>query len=263
MAQTGSCCATADEVENMPKNFYSLTLPNSIGVKAFSTYLLNSYSNKDLFVLSQTDCKSCSQVSEAIINDYSKVNPRVKISQYSMLQQQANSIDIKKVVGDFNFKNGIVLLPDMSWFSSIMMFRITNYAQMPVIFIGGDDWGSWNDGVAGKLKANYYYQAFRITPWSPDSDLPQSVKFRQLYNEKYHQEPDNISYVAYSVLSSVIAALNKNPSICGDIYTQSCILISYQKALNADPNWFRSTNYYVYKVDITGEKYLGPIFTAK
>ncbi len=254
--------ATSSQVANMPKNFYSLTPPDSVSVSAFFSFLLTKYPEKNIFVLSQGDCESCSQIAKSISKKYPTVNPKVKTLEYSILQSQANQIDVGSVLRDFDFKNGIVILPDMAWLSSIMMFRITNYAKMPVIFLGGDNWGGWKDGIVGKLAANYEYLAFRITPWSPDSTDPQTLKFKKAYLNKYHQEPDNISYIAYSTLSSVTAAIRKSPKNCVDRYSPSCVLEAYQNALNADENFFRSKTYYLYSVKTSGEKYLGPIFTA-
>ncbi len=252
--------ATADAVNDMPDNFYSLTFPNTDSATAISYFLMKNFQKKNLVILTQVDCKSCAGLATQVIKNYSAINKGVEIHQSFFLQSQASSLDLAQALQNVNLQNSIVFLPDMSYPAGILMVRVTNYAKMPMTFVGADDWGDWRDGIVGKQGANYYYQGFRVVPWAQENDTPFAKDFMVSYKQAFKGTPDGASFIPYTTLSSVTAALLKYPEICNGHSSSSCILATYQKALQEDPVWFRSASYYVYHIDTTGEKYIGPVY---
>lgn len=134
------------------------------------------------------------------------------------------------------------------------MPRIVDKLKMPVTFLGDSEWGSWKDGIAGKIQAVKPYVGLRILPWSLSSNKNNVRYFLKKYARLFHGKPDLISYVSYRTLQSAVAAVKKYGASCSPI-TKQCVLKAYRKALLHDPRWFRSENYYIYKLDAKGERY--------
>lgn len=253
--------ATANAVAQLPKNFYSLTSPDIDKVKAISQFLNENYHTKNVFILAQADCSSCVDTSKEFTQHYSGVNPNIKIINHIVLMDHVKFQPLGRLLG--GYKHGdLIFLPDMSYQTAILMSRITDYLKQSVTFLGDDNWGSWKDGMVGKIKAKYSYVGFRIIPWSLDDRSKSVTTFSNRYITFFKEKPDLISYIAYQTVRSAVFAITQYP-VCKQRITSVCVLASYEKALTKNPNWFRPKYYYLYQVDSSAEKYIERITTSR
>lgn len=249
--------ATASEVTTMPSNFYSMSRPDKYSAEAILDLVESKFPNKGVFCVIEADCKSCVDVGKIFIQKYKKIHPNESIITSNFLNEDANILDIKKLMKGYK-KNQIVLLPDQSVSSGILMMRITNYLKQDnTVFIGGDGWGSWKSGAPGKFQSVKNYIGYRVVPWSLDVPDAEFNQFNEFFYRTFHfSPPDHITYIIYRTLNSVVAALEKYPAPKPDNMQQQ-VLYSYRLAIKNDPNWFRPNKFAIYSVNTQGEKYFG------
>lgn len=237
--------ATADEVYEMPKNFYTLGVPNKILANYFYSFIQENFKKKP-FIIVQADCKNCVSISEKLNIMYGN-----EVATSYFLEKSAENTSLDKLLKGYLPNTPIILLCT-GYSAGIMMARIPDMLkQNNTVFIGGDDWGSWKAWDTGKVKSHYSYLGYHITPWSLDSEDKDVINFKKSFIKKYHFEPDNIAFVTYSTVISVAKALVQYPS--EENNSDKMILNSYQSALNNNKNWFRPNKFSIYKVTEKGE----------
>lgn len=249
--------ATAVDVTQMPNNFYSLT-PSDFSASSAMLNLIEKYfPDKGVFSVSEIDCKSCANITKLIIQAYEKHHPGSKIISSNFIGDEAESLNINKLMKGYQ-RGQIILLPNRSVSSGILMMRITDFLkQKNTVFIGGDGWGSWKSGAPGRFKASGNYTGFRVIPWSLEMESKRLKQFKIFYIKQYHTlPPDHITYIIFTTILSVIEALKGDVKV-SPINMKQKILHSYKEALIKDANWFRPKYYAIYKVGMQGEQYAG------
>lgn len=91
--------ATSLAVSKMPKNFFSVTLPDSFEARAMYNFVKWKFPKKDVIVLTEADCKSCNDVSEEFIKIWLQNKNEKPYQQYYISQQAATlKIDILTLI---------------------------------------------------------------------------------------------------------------------------------------------------------------------
>jgi ABC-type branched-subunit amino acid transport system substrate-binding protein len=240
--------ASSSEIEKMPKNYYSLTLPDRYISDAISRYMDKHYAKNGIFSIVEADCKNCVDISHELGKIYKNNNTKKRFVENYYLQGSVKDLDIQKILKNYD-STDIIFLPNTSYSSAVLMVRITNYLKRPMVFIGADDWGSIRNSVVGKLKADFPYYGIRVTPWSLKSKSSLMNDFEKNYEEIYHTKPaDAVSLLAYTTIISIVNAINKFPEPNIKNIKES-ILSSYMRALKSNKNWYRPSQFEFYKID--------------
>lgn len=246
--------ATAEEIYKMPENFYSISPPSNYSAKAILSLKNKLFPGDNIFILTQADCKGCVDLSEKIAAENNN-NKNIKINFF--LGKESESIDIEKTMIGYDKKSPIILAA-LGNSAGVLMARIANKFEIKnITFIGGDQWGGWKVWDVGKIKSRYEYQGFRISPWSTCIKNGAVDEFNQLYVMTYKEIPDNISYVGYQVINSIVDAIRLYP-VEGKSSKEKA-LKSYQLALKNNPEWFRPSIFGVYHLDQKEEKFYTPL----
>jgi len=75
--------ATDEAITKMPDNFYSLSLPDSYMAKATIAFLTKYYPGRDIFNLTQADCKDCYDVTAIFNEQYKQKYPNANVHNIS------------------------------------------------------------------------------------------------------------------------------------------------------------------------------------
>lgn len=249
--------ATSPELSKLPSNFYSTSLPDQYVANAITDYIKKTYSSKGLFSIIQADCKNCVDLSELVENRYCLQNHIAHLNSHYFIEQNVKQLNMSKLLSGYH--NGdLILMANLSYDSAILMPSIVNYLKKPIVFIGSDDWGSWDNTETGKINANYYYEGIHFTPWGFEIKTKELKDFLNYYNTLFNAFPkDMTSYESYNAAISMISALQQYGSSCPNQKNRDKILCAYSAALKNNPNWYRPKIYAVYRLNpVLGEKYL-------
>lgn len=238
--------ATSLAISKMSKNFFSVTLSDAFEARAIFNFIKWKFPEKDVIVLTEADCKSCSDVSEEFIKIWFK-NKRSKPYQQYYVSQQAAILKMEDVIKNNNGRK-IIIIPNNAHDSAVLMARISQFSKKETIFIGGDGWGSWKDTEVGKLGNLVNYSAYHIVPWGLEICTEDVKKFKERYKEKFKKEPDNkLSYVAYQTAMSIILSyVQYGRPLKED--AKSNLLQGYKLALIKNKYWNNPVDYLVYKI---------------
>jgi len=249
--------ASADKVSCLPKNFYSLSFSNKRFAKAILDYLSSHFKGRRVLGLVEKNCLPCQNMASEFNSEYAHSHKNIDYGYKSFLTTQAASINLHSYLEGYD-SNTIIFLPDTSYASSLLIARITDYFKKPVVFIGGDEWGNWHDGVVGKMSASYPYKAIHITPLSLSLVKPSILRFKRVYAKFYgHPPSDAASYLAYhSVMSFISAIQNKN---MGHAHMKRTILKAYEETLKLNKHWFKNKHYAVYIITPYHSRFSGSI----
>jgi hypothetical protein len=242
----------------MPSNFISITPTNNCASRAVANFMLTHYPKNEVMGIVQAACKNCVDSASIIKSIYSSKGRNMPINPF--LANQVETINMKILLS--GYKSGdLIYLPDMAYPSGILMARITAYLKKPIIFVGDDNWGDWKDGLAGKIKSTYPYVGYRIDHWALEAETPFVFSFKSEYRQIFGEgKPDSISLISYKTLISIVKALSTYPSICKHTFTKKCVLNTYHKFYKTHKSWLRLNNYYIFKVNLDGEKIVGQMF---
>ncbi len=252
--------ATAAVTENLPNNFYSMTLPDIYLAQAMVKFIgeiLDKKQRKQIYVITAVDCISCLNIGQDFTKYYTKLHPKANLINKNFFSNDVETIDIDSLV--YGYKNDdLIVIPNTSYVSAILIARITNYLKMNnITFIGGDQWGSPKVSYVGKVKTIYPYNAYRIIPWSVDEKSHSMAVFKQYYWELYKQYLDNTSaYLSYKTVMTAISVLPKDyiqPNL------RSQLLDNFIIRIKANPHTFHSKIYYVNKVENSQENIIKKI----
>ena len=250
--------ATSTLVKKMPKNYYSLALPVIFTAKAALQFITTKFPHKEAFCLSEIDCKNCVDLSNAFKSEYQKFHPNRQLKINTFLQSEAPTLSISSILKGYK-RGDIIFLPDTSYASAVLIIRIVNFLQTPVVFLGADSWGNWKNTEVGKLNANFPYIAYRITPLSLHLKGKRITNFARKYKALYQTHPNDASYLSYNAIASIISAINKYGYIYHNKNMKDLILSTYTIALQKNSNWFRLKNYAVYKITPGKEVYMSAV----
>ena len=238
--------ATSNDVAKMPPNFYSMTFPAKYSAQAMVDFVTKEYPQSAAFVISNSECKSCDDVSNDFVSLWKKVS-RLPIIHHHFLPIDASSLDYKKLMEGYK-KHDIIVLPNNAHETAIMMAMIDQVIPDEAIYVGGDGWGAWHDTEVGKVGKDKNYIAYHLVPWNIDVCRPEIQRFYDAYSSYFKKPPDDkLAYLSYQTIMSVITAIHDYHDPKAEL-TNTSVLAAYKKALHANPDWFRSTHYTVLKI---------------
>lgn len=200
--------ATSDAIDQMPYNFFSMTLQDRFEARAIFHFVKWRYPKKRVIVITEVDCKSCVGVSDAFINIWNEFEGEMPTQQVFLSQQTSSLSLVDKVINNNGDK--IIILPDNAHDSAVLMARISQLSSKKTIFVGGDGWGSWGDTEVGRLGELSTYEAYHVVPWGLELNNKDIQTFKRLYLSKYRVLPYNkLSYVLYQTAMSVFLSYKK------------------------------------------------------
>lgn len=243
---TVSSFATSLAVSKMPNNFFSMTLSDAYEAKAMYDFISWKFPEKDVMVLTETDCKSCNDVSDEFIKIWLK-SKKTKPYQQRYISQQAATMELGDAIKN-NDGRKIIILPNNAHDSAVLMARISQLSSKETIFIGGDGWGSWKDTEVGKLGSLENYSAYHIVPWGLEVCTKEVRKFKERYEQKFKEEPKNkLSYIVYQTAMSIISSYDQyGRALKGGM--QDNVFQGYKLALAKNKYWYKPVDYLVYKI---------------
>jgi ABC-type branched-subunit amino acid transport system substrate-binding protein len=240
-------------LSKLPKNFYSLYLPDNYIAMASGEFIKEKYPDKNIYIISQADCKQCVDFGKLFTTAYKKLSPTATVEQTEFLQDDMSALDIKKLIS--GHENDVILAFPSTYFAyNTLINRIT--AQFPennfIFFTDQDNWGS-NTDVNTSGEKDIKYQSYRIAPLLFNSNSNEFKQFKHAYYQIYHSEPtDAVSYMTYVTVMSVVTAIKQFPT-SANLSIHNKVLASYGAALAYDPNWFRSKTFGIYLTTAKGE----------
>ncbi len=253
-----STFATSVDIKSLPNNYYSLMLPDEYMARVMYDYVKTQYPNKKVHAIVESDCKNCVDIAKVFADSYNKNNNNLIVKHY--LQASLKKSDVKQLMEGYR-KGDIVFLPNTAYTTAKLMLNITNYVNQEVVFLGGDGWGAWDNTEVGKLKANQPYYGLHFTPASLEfSHDPMVQRFKKAYARTYKKTRSQYAaFLSFNAVHSIVAALQKYGGKHQEGDIREKILKSYQKALQADSNWFRPKRYVVYRVSHHGQTFLSSV----
>lgn len=249
--------ATSDKIKDMPRNYYSLMYPDKYLAKVIDDYIYRNYPSKGIFSIIEADCKNCVDIGNDFLDILEVRHTGKKIIKKQYVQSNLDQIDINELMDGYQ-KKSLIFLPNTAYSSAILMAKITNYLDQPLIFVGGDDWGLWDNTEVGKLRANKPYYGLHFTSSSIDiNDEPFITKFKKDFYNYYKKHPtENAALLGYTAIFSIVTALEKYNKHPNELNTKEQVLQSFLTALKENPNWFRPNKYAVYKINNFASKYI-------
>jgi len=249
-----SSYASDISLTTLPKNFYSVNLPDVQVSSLLSQYIHQQYPQKNIYVITQIDSKECVDASDLFINSYHKISPATKITQNKLILDNVSSIDSKKLMT--GHEQDIVVIFNFTYYGYSVLIRhiAASFPKSNLIFFSNQD--DWNDKGTDRPRKNdnLLYQSYRIGPVIFDSNDLDYKEFENAYYKLYHQEPvDSVSFMLYLTVMSVVKALIQFPPPETYQGMREKILYSYTQALKYDPTWFRLKYYAIYQLTPQGE----------
>lgn len=247
-----SSYASDPDLEKLPKNFYTLCLPITSLAVAMADFVHDKYPNKNIVLITQTDCKECENVGNLFASKYAKFKTN-KITRIKYIQNDINTIDIKSLLMQHQ-NDLIVAIPPTYYIYNTLINKIAGaFPNNRFTFITEvDNWGKSDEGSIAGQKL-YHFDSYRIVPAVLSQYAPKYNEFVANYKNLYHAKPiDGVAYMTYITVVSFIDALEQYPNNESSMKRQ--IYQSYLSALNFNNNWFRSKYYTVYELTTNGEK---------
>lgn len=249
--------ATANEVSALPSNFYSLTLPNEFFTRAVVNLVAKRFTGRAVAPIIELDCKNCQDFADGFEAMASKSSVKVR-PRASFLSKAAESSDLSSLLKE-HATGDLVLLPNTSYTSGTLIARIADHLKTAEpTFIGGDGWGDWTSSYVGKVKSQYAYIGYRVTPWSIDATDARTRAFREKFRAvKKAEATGPASLLAYVAVMAPLKAHSARAAAPTSGNTKAEMLAAFRDAVKATPNFSRPTEYAVYKVTQQGEEYVG------
>lgn len=134
--------ATAEDVYNLPDNFYTLSSSDKAIVKAITQFIHEKFPNtKKIFIIAAIDCKSCYAVQKNVSLFYKKINQKTEIVEKQFISTDVQSVNVANMVTGYK-PGDIIIIPNLSSVAAILLERIVDYIKQPgITFIGTDGWG--------------------------------------------------------------------------------------------------------------------------
>jgi hypothetical protein len=249
--------ATAEAVSLLPQTFYSFTPPNRVAVKAMVALVKRDFPNKTVFPIIEVDCKSCKDLGASFIRESKDQGVPIRREPSFFVKSTAETVGVKDLLAGYQ-AGDIVLMPNGSFSSGVLMARISDYLKRSdLVFLGGDSWGDWGVSYTGKFKSSYDYTAMRVTPWSLDRQDGVVRSFLELYRKSFKNPVEsNITLISYVVGASLAKVLSASSRAKGP-WSKAEILSEFRNALKNEPDLGRPTEYAVYRLTQAGESFVG------
>lgn len=251
---TLSTSASDVEIEQLPKNFYSLGVPDSQVAEKIIAFINQKYPNRNIFLAIQADSKESFDMADFLSKQYKTLNPKIKISHGEFSGDEMKKINMNEFLKNYSKNDVIILLSIVYSSQKDLMNRIADYlSSQSLVFISyADNW----EPQTSSFKKNLSYDAYRITfdlENKSQKSYKQYVKSFEIINKK--KPTYVISYIVYQTIMSIVTAMKEFPAL-ESMHGKEAVLYSYHEALKKDPNWFRSRKQIVYKIEADGEVYL-------
>ncbi|MCX7123622.1 MAG: hypothetical protein NTV32_08185 [Gammaproteobacteria bacterium] len=250
-----SSYASDTTLKTLPKNFYSVFLPDDQIMDLLAGYIHAKYPQKNIYIIAQIDDKQSVDVSQEFITSYRGVSPKTKIDETKILLDNINAIDSKKLLA--GHESDIILIFNSSFYgyNALVQHLTDSMPNTHLIFFSDQD--NWGESVVPDNTQDlnrFNYESYRIGPIMEDAQLPYYKEFLQTYNSLYHSPPsDAVSYMTYIATISAIEALIAYPDQNNSDSMREKILYSYATALAHNPNWFRLNDFAIYRLIPQGE----------
>ena len=249
-----SSYASGKTLQTLPKNFYSIFLPDNQIMTLLAEHIHKKFPTKNIYIIVQADCKQCVDVSKLFTTSFNKASPSRKITETKVILDHINSIDSKKLM--LGHENDVTLIFNLTYYAyNELVKRIAqSFPNKNLIFFSDqDNWGGEANHNA-KTTNTWTYESYRIGPLLADNSLPDYKNFSKAYFSIYQSKPkDGVAYMTYITVMSAIEALNKFPTKNENKSIREKILNSYVEAIKKNSNWFRINNYGVYELTPQGE----------
>jgi hypothetical protein len=242
----------------MPGNFYSITPPNSEYTRNLASYVKQKYPGKTVVPVIEIDCMNCVNFADEFTVSARKIGINVRENPNGKFTaDEAETIAVGPLVANINLGD-IILMPNRSYTSGVMMARISKHLKVADLqFIGGDGWGDWSVGYAGKMKSPFKYVGARLNAWSLKSDSPNVIFFQKLYRSTYGSPADsNIALITFSTMR-LITELANPKRLNSASETQKVILQELMRRNGQDPDFAHSKSYAIFEVTQDGEFFRG------
>lgn len=251
--------ATASAVADMPKNFRSMTLPNRYFTQAAVNLVRDRFPGRAIAPIVEVDCKNCMDFAD----EFAKLAPTAKVivrDRATYLNKNVETVDLKQLLSRVQ-GDDLLLVPNTSYTSGAIIPRIANHLQRgELIVVGGDGWGDWTSSYVGKVKSEFPYTGYRVTPWSFDARNDWTRLFVEDYKAIKGTPPSGPdALISYATLSAAVGALPRGGLGKGEVSARAVLLASFQAKVAVDPNYGRPTSYAIYKVTQGGESIVGEV----
>lgn len=248
-----STYASAVDMVSLPKNFYSLSLPDINLVKAMNYFIQSNFTKRNIFIIAQGDCRQCIDMKNEFISSNEKKIVKVKTAAVTLLLENNNTVNFSKLISGHE-QDVIVLLAATYYGYADLVNRIYNATRSKhLVFVTDvDNWGGDADSriLFKNIKS---YDNYRFVSPAINKNSYKYKEFEKAYKDLFKSNtPDEISYQTYLTVISVVRALQQFP-VSEKLSMQKRVLQSYLIALKKNKNWFRSTLFYVNKLTPQGE----------
>lgn len=255
--------ATANAVADLPENFYSMTLPNRYFMQAAVNLAREKFPNRAVAPIVEVDCKNCVDFAD----EFSKIAPSAGLAvreRSNYLNKNVENADLKQLLANVR-DNDLLLVPNTSYTSGAIIPRIANHLRRTeLVVIGGDGWGDWSSSYVGKVKSDFSYTGYRVTPWSLTVQTDRTNRFISDFKAARGAPPTGTaSLLSYATLSAAVDVLPKGGLKRDSGSVKAVLLNAFQKRLKNDPNYGRPTRYAIYKVTQSGESFVGEVSALK
>ncbi|MDF2940442.1 MAG: hypothetical protein K0R66_1084 [Gammaproteobacteria bacterium] len=245
--------ASDSDIASLPDNFYSLALLDKDLGHTVVKFLSSQFPNRGLINVVAADCKDCVDLTDKINSGYQSLYPSAKIVN-NMYSGDSGSVSVNELIASYQKGDVILLQPNTSPEIQPLIYRIAAQLGDSPIFINNLD----NVGSFGKMPKNIHYVEYWLTVDLFDPNSPDFQAFSKYYQQLYgNSDYNSVSYSIYITAMSAIKALKAYPSSAPTM--QANILNSYKSARQANPHWYKTSNYAIYKIDPQGTTLIGTI----
>lgn len=250
--------ATDEAIAKMPKNFYSLSLPDHYIAHATISFLEKFYPGRDIFNIVQADCKDCIDLTRILNDIYRSKFPQAAINNSYYTGNNIKNINFQKTLASYKPGSIIILQPISHCEAAFMMPIIANLLKTKdLIFIFNLD--NWGDAQSAKVVLNQKdinFTAFRVSLYLHNKKKKIFQEFTHYHQKLFAIPPKGaVSYMTYlSVMAVVNAILTYPPDQTNAHTLRETILNSFNNAIAHDKNWYRETKFIAYTNDVNGEK---------
>jgi len=247
-----SSYASDPSIYNLPSNFYSIFPKDDECIGALVKFMntQDPHSNK-AHIIVQAECKDCVDISNYFAEIFKKQHKNGTVTRSEYVDSSLQNIDIAKLVEGYQKGDIIFLEPESYYLYVNLMARIADYLKEPHLsfYTSLDSWGNAEAPLKSVAqKPSIKYDSYRISALLLDDKSEKKLKvFNQLFSEHYGELPtDSLSYATYLSVMSAVSALKQFPANLPNLNIRDALLVSFKKALNNDPNWFRPETLGIY-----------------
>ncbi|MDX1901076.1 MAG: hypothetical protein SFW66_03605 [Gammaproteobacteria bacterium] len=252
--------ATDVSLKELPTNFYSLSLPDEYIANANVLFVKKYFPGKDIFNITQADCKDCVDMALLFNKLYHQYYPTAHITDRYYTGNHVELIDMQRLLEGYQ-PGSIILLQPLSYVDAqTLMKMISDYLPMShLIFVYNlDNWGNSSAAKKEHRKINNYL-AYKISPLVQNENSKTYSDFLTQYQKLFGEQSKNaVTYMSYSSVISVVDALKMFPQKKHQSMRKN-ILKSFMAARETDPNWHRPGSIMVYALTQQGEQEQGII----